>query len=108
MPFNDSTRGVIQDVLGDDAEAANYPTQIAAIVNAIEPHLILTATTVAAANATLTPLTEAMILLTTTVPKEVYKRDGSTWVKIFPVTYSGTGNPAPTLGVNGDAYFQYA
>lgn len=108
MPFNDSTRGVIQDVLGDDVEAANYPTQIAAIVNAIEPHLILTATTVAAANATLTPLTEAMILLTTVAPKEVYKRDGATWVKIWPNAYNGPGSPASTLGVAGDFYFQYA
>jgi hypothetical protein len=108
MPFNDSARGVIQDVLADDSEDADYPVQIAAIVNAIEPHLVLTATTVASANATLTPLVEAMLLLTTTAPKEVYVRQGTGWTKIWPTTYAGTAAPAGTLGVNGDVYFQYA
>lgn len=108
MPFNDSARGVIQDVLGDNAEAADYPAQIAAIVNAIEPNLILKATNVAAANATLTPLLEGMLLITTLAPKEIYVRQGTAWIKIFPTTYAGTAAPASTLGVNGDVYFQYA
>jgi hypothetical protein len=108
MPFNDSARGVIQDVLGDNDEAADYPVQIAAIVNAIEPNLVLKASTVAAADATLTPLVEGMLLLTTTAPKEVYVRQGTVWVKIFPKQYAGTTIPASTLGVNGDVYFQYA
>ena len=107
MPFNDSARGVIQDVIADDSEDADYPVQITAIVNAIEPNLVLKATTVAAANATLTPLLEGMLLITTTAPKEVYKRDGSTWVKIWPNIYAGTAAPGAALGVNGDVYFQY-
>ena len=107
MPFNDSARGVIQDVLGDDAEAANYPIQIAAIVNAIEPNLLLKAANVTTANATLTPLVEGMLLITTAAPKEIYVYQGTTWIKIFPTTYSGPAVPANTLGVNGDAYFQY-
>lgn len=107
MPFNDSSRGVIQDVLADDTEAANYPTQIAAIVNAIEPHLVLKATTVASANATLGPFVEGMFLLTTTAPKEVYVRHGAAWTKIWPTIYYGTAAPAVGLGVNGDVYFQY-
>jgi hypothetical protein len=108
MPFNDSARGVIQDVLADDTEDADYPVQIAAIVNAIEPRLVLTATSVASANATLTPLVEGMLLLTTAAPKEVYVRQGTGWTKIWPNTYAGTAAPAGTLGVNGDVYFQYA
>ena len=108
MPFNDSTRGVIQDVLADDTEDADYPVQIAAIVNAIEPHLVLKAATVAAANATLTPLIEGMLLITTAAPKEVYVRQGAAWTKIWPTTYAGTAAPAAGLGVNGDVYFQYA
>ena len=108
MPFNDSTRGVIQDVLADDSEDADYPVQIAAIVNAIEPNLVLKATTVASANATLTPMVEGMLLITTTAPKEVYVRQGIAWVKIWPNYYSGTTAPAGSLGANGDVYFQYA
>jgi hypothetical protein len=107
MPFNDSARGLIQDVLADDTEDPDYPVQIAAIVNAIEPNLILKAASVAAANASLTPI-DNMLLLTTAAPKEVYWRQGSTWVKIWPTTYSGTAAPAGSLGVNGDVYFQYA
>ena len=108
MPFNDSSRGVIQDVLADDTEDADYPVQIAAIVNAIEPNLVLKAATVAAANASLTPLVEAMLLITTTAPKEVYVRQGAAWTKIWPTIYYGTAAPAAGLGVNGDVYFQYA
>jgi hypothetical protein len=108
MPFNDSTRGVIQDVLADDAEPADYPVQIAAIVNAIEPNLVLKADTVTTANTTLAPLVEGMILITTGAAKEVYVRQGTAWVKIHPNTYAGTAAPAGTLGINGDVYFQYA
>lgn len=108
MPFNDSARGVIQDVLADDAENADFPVQITAIVNAIEPNLVLKADTVAIANATLSPLLEGMVLVTTAAPKEVYVRQGSAWVKIWPTTYAGTTIPAASLGVNGDLYFQYA
>jgi len=108
MPFNDSARGVIQDVLADDTEEADYPVQIAAIVNAIEPNLVLKAATLTIANATLTPLTEAMLLITTAAPKEVYVRQGTTWVKIWPNTYNGPAAPAGTLGVNNDVFFQYA
>jgi hypothetical protein len=108
MPFNDSARGVIQDVLADSTEDPDYPVQIAAIVNAIEPHLVLSAASVAAANASLTPLTEAMLLVTTTAPKEVYVRQGTAWVKIWPTVYSGTSTPAASLGANGDVYFQYS
>lgn len=108
MPFTDSARGVIQDVLGDDTEDADYPVQIAAIVNAIEPHLVLKQANIAAANSTLTPLTEGMLLVTTAAPKEIYRRDGTGWVKIYPLYYSGTSVPLNTLGVNGDVYFQYA
>jgi hypothetical protein len=108
MPFNDSTRGVVQDVLADDTEDANYPAQIAAIVNAIEPHLVLKAATVAAANASLGPFIEGMLLLTTTAPKEAYIRQGVGWTKIWPIIYAGTSAPAGAFGVNGDIYFQYA
>ena len=108
MPFNDSARGVIQDVLADDSESANYPVQIAAIVNAIEPNLVLKAATLATANATLGPFVEGMLLITTTVPKEVYVRQGAAWTKIWPTTYAGTAAPAAGLGVNGDIYLQYA
>ena len=108
MPFNDSQRGVIQDVLADDFEDADYPVQIAAIVNSIEPHLVLKSASIATANATLSPIIEGMLLITTAAPKEVYKRDGATWVKLYPLYYSGTAAPAAALGVNGDVYFQYA
>lgn len=108
MPFNDSARGVIQDVLADDSEDADYPVQIAAIVNAIEPNLVLKATSVAGANSTLGPLVEGMLLLTTAAPKEVYVRHGAGWTKIWPTSYSGTSAPADSLGINGDVYFQYA
>jgi hypothetical protein len=108
MPFNDSSRGVIQDKLPTDTENADFPVQIADIVNAIEPNLVLKATTVAVADATLGPLVEGMVLITTTAPKSVYVRQGSTWVKIWPTTYVGTTIPASSLGVNGDVYYQYA
>lgn len=108
MPFNDSARGVIQDVLPDDDENADFPVQIAAIVNAIEPNLVLRADTVAIANATLGPLTEGMVLITTLAPKEIYVRQGTAWTKIYPTTYAGTTVPSASLGVNGDTYFQYA
>ena len=113
MPFTDSARGVIQDVIADDSEDADYPVQIKAIVDAIEPNLVLKATTVAAANATLTPLIDGMLLLTTQAPKEVYFRDSTStspagWRKVWPTTYKGTAAPAAGLGVDNDVYFQYA
>lgn len=108
MPFNDSKMGVVQDVLPTDVEPADFPVQIAAIVNAIEPNLVLKAASVAAANSTLTPAVEGMLLVTTTAPKEVYVRQGTAWIKIFPNQYAGTTAPASTLGANGDVYFQYA
>jgi len=113
MPFNDSTRGVIQDVLADDTEDADYPVQIAAIVNAIEPNLVLKAPTLTTANATLGPFVDGMLLLTTTAPKEAYFRDSTStsppnWRKIWPTYYAGTAAPTAGTGVNGDVYFQYA
>jgi hypothetical protein len=108
MAFNDSMRGVLQDVLPDDNESADFPFQIAQIVNAIEPNLVLKAGSVAAANTSLAPPAEGMVLVTTVAPKEVYVRQGTAWVKIYPNQYAGTTVPANTLGVNGDVYFQYA
>jgi hypothetical protein len=109
MPFTDSKRGVIQDVLADDNEPADYPKQIADIVNAIEPHLVIKAATVPIADATLAPFIEGMLLITTNAPKEIYRRDVtlSTWIKIFPTSYNGPATPANTLGANNDVYFQY-
>ena len=108
MAFNNSSRGVLLSLLPTDAENADFPVQITDIVNKIEPNLVLKATTVATANALLSPLVEGMILVTTTAPKEVYVRQGSAWVKIWPTVYFGTTAPAASLGVNGDVYFQYA
>jgi len=113
MPFNDSARGVLQDVLGDDNADADYPVQIANIVNAIEPHLVLKAATLTSANSTLLPLVDGMLLLTTDAPKEIYFRDSTStspvgWRKVWPTTYNGTAAPAASLGVNNDVYFQYA
>ena len=93
MPFNDSTRGVIQDVLPTDTENADFPVQIANIVNAIEPNLVLKATTVATANATLTPIVEGMLLVTTTCPRRSTSARAGAWVKIWPTSYSGTAAP---------------
>ncbi len=108
MPFTDSSMGLIQDKLPDDDENADFPVQIAGIVNAIEPHLVLKAANIATANSTLVPVAEGMLLITTAAPKEIYVRQDSAWLKIYPRTYYGTAAPAASLGINGDVYFQYA
>jgi hypothetical protein len=108
MPFTDSTRHMVTGVLADTNEPADYPTQIANIVNAIEPRLVLTATNVGAATSLLTPLVEPMLLVTTQAPKEVYIRLDGAWKKIWPMAYTGPGAPASTLGASGDFYFQTA
>jgi len=53
------------------------------------------------------PYVNGMIVVTTTSPFEVHRYNGTAWVKIWPMIYSGTTAPSNALGANGDIYVLY-
>lgn len=107
MPFTNSARGQLTAVVPTGATEPAVVAHLQNLVDLIEPRLVLRAASVAAANASLGTLQDGMFLETTSAPFELYARQNSAWVKIFPTNYSGTTVPSNSLGVDGDTYDRY-
>lgn len=107
MPFTNSGRGQLTSIVPTGATEPAVVAHLQNLVDLIEPRLVLRATTVAAANASLGTLQDGMFLVTTADPREVHVRMNGNWVKIYPTNYSGTGVPSNALGVDGDTYDRY-
>lgn len=107
MPFTDSARKQFPAVVPDDPAQPTVPAHLQAIVDAIEEHVILYADDWSYADTFIAPYTNGMLLFVAD-PEALYLRLGGAWVKVYPTSFTGTGPPDPTLGADGDLYFQTA
>jgi hypothetical protein len=104
MPFSDSARKQFQAIVPDNPASPTVPAHLQGIVDAIEGRTVLRASTWSWANTFIAPFSDGMLVYIEDVDELHLRRNGA-WVKIHPTSYSGTGEPSPSLGANGDLYF---
>lgn len=105
MAFTDSDRKQFLAIVPDDPATPTVPAHLQAIVDAIEEHVVLHAADWSAADTNLTPYKNGMLVFVEN-PGALYLRLGGAWLKVYPTNYTGTGDPSPSLGVDGDLYFK--
>lgn len=103
MSTVNSAKGQITGVIPASDAIPVVHSDLLALANAIEPKLVLTFTDTTNMNA-FASATRGM-LATLTGSDFLYRHNGTTWVKIYPIISSGTA--APSGGSDGDIYIQY-
>lgn len=107
MAFTNSDRQQFIGIVPDDPAIPTVPAHLQVIVDAIEPQVVLRAADWADANTNLAPFEDGMVLFKED-DDSLHLRAGAAWVKLHPKQYTGTGEPSPALGDDGDLYFQTA
>lgn len=107
MAFTNSARDQFVAVVPDNPATPTVPAHLQAIVDAIETQVVLKAADWSFADTFIAPYVDGM-LLSIASPAGLYYRVDGAWEKIWPVNLTGTGDPAPGLGDDGDLYFKTA
>lgn len=104
MAFTDSERKQVQGVIPPVSEVPTVPAHLQQLLDGFESRLVLRAQDWAWADAFVAPYEDGMLLHVQDVNELLFRVSGG-WVKLYPTTYTGTAEPSPDLGADGDLYF---
>lgn len=107
MAFTDSARSQFTAIVPDNPATPTVPAHLQSIVDAIESQVVLRAADWSDADTNIAPYEDGMILFVAS-EGELLFRISSAWKKLSPTNYTGTADPDPGLGADGDLYFQTA
>lgn len=105
MAFTNSARDQFTAIVPDNPASPTVPAHLQSIVDAIESQVVLRAADWSDADTNIAPYEDGMILFVAS-EGELLFRISSSWKKLSPTSYTGNESPDPSLGSDGDLYFQ--
>ena len=106
MAHGPSPLGQYGNIVPAAGDIPDVQADLSGAITAIEKKALMSFASRTTRNSTVSVPVDGMFTYIQDVD-EIDARINGSWVKIWPVIYSGTGTPSNGLGVDGDLYIQY-